>query len=57
MVQGGWAWADAFSWHRPVYEAEETQARSQRRGLFGQPQAERPVDFRRRHGPCSTAKR
>ena len=57
MVRAGWAWADAFSWHRAAYAAEETSARDARRGVFAQATAERPSDFRRRHGPCVPAKR
>lgn len=56
MVRAGWAWADTFSWHRAAYAADEASARDARRGVFAQA-AERPSDFRRRHGPCVPAKR
>lgn len=52
MVRAGWAWADVYSWHRAVYEADETSAREGGRGVFRERDPERPGDFRRRHGSC-----
>ena len=52
MVSQGQAWS--YRWHRNPgpYAAEESGARQARRGLFAHPGAERPRDFRQRHGPC-----
>ncbi|MDR2155685.1 MAG: thermonuclease family protein [Burkholderiaceae bacterium] len=52
MVREGWAWADRFRKQPVQYEREEARARAAKRGLFARSRPERPVDFRRRHGPC-----
>jgi endonuclease YncB( thermonuclease family) len=52
MVDQGQAWS--YRWRRNLgpYQAQETLARAQRRGLFAQADAEIPRAFRQRHGPC-----
>lgn len=52
MVSAGQAWS--YRWRRSLgpYAAEEQDARQAKRGLFAQPSAEMPSDFRRRHGTC-----
>jgi endonuclease YncB( thermonuclease family) len=52
LAREGWAWADRFRGRASRYAREEASARAAKRGLFAQPRPERPVDFRRRHGPC-----
>lgn len=52
MVAQGHAWSHRYRRDSGPYAAQEAQARSGRRGLFGDGQAERPRDFRKRHGPC-----
>jgi endonuclease YncB( thermonuclease family) len=51
MVRQGQAWSYRYRDHPGPYAGQEAQARAARRGLFSGP-AERPYDFRRRHGPC-----
>lgn len=57
MVQAGQAWSSR--WHRSLgpYATQESQARAERRGLFADPAAELPRDFRKRTGSCYSAKR
>jgi endonuclease YncB( thermonuclease family) len=52
MVAQGQAWS--YRWRRSLgpYQAQESLARAQRRGLFALADAEIPRAFRRRHGPC-----
>lgn len=52
LVSQGQAWS--YRWRNSLgpYEAEETLARTQRKGLFADVQAEIPRSFRKRHGPC-----
>lgn len=52
MVSQGQAWS--YRWRRNPgpYSAQEADARRARRGLFADPGAERPRDFRQRNGPC-----
>lgn len=52
MVAEGHAWSLRSRWDRGPYVAQERLALSLRRGLHAEPGAERPADFRRRHGPC-----
>lgn len=52
LVTEGWAWSYRVRGQPGSYDREEAQARRQARGLFADPHAERPADFRRRHGPC-----
>lgn len=55
LVRAGHAWS--YRWrHDPgPYAAEEAQARQAGRGLFADPQPERPGDFRQRHSSCHAA--
>lgn len=52
LVRAGQAWS--YRWRRDPgpYAAEEAAARQAHRGLFAAADAERPRDFRQRHGPC-----
>jgi micrococcal nuclease len=52
LVSQGQAWS--YRWRNSLgpYEAEESRARTQRKGLFANAQAEIPRSFRKRHGPC-----
>lgn len=52
MVAQGHAWSHRYRRDAGPYAAQEAQARAERLGLFGDPQAERPRDFRKRHGAC-----
>ncbi len=52
MVSQGHAWSYRFKSDPGPYVREEEAARQARRGVFAQGRAERPYDFRRRHGPC-----
>ncbi len=52
MVDRGHAWSYRFRHHPGPYAMQEAQARAARRGLFRDPQAEPPRQFRQRHGPC-----
>lgn len=57
MVAAGWAWVDRFGGHHAAYVPDEDAARQAHRGVFGQAAApEAPAAFRRRHGPCASAK-
>lgn len=56
MVTLGWAWSEGAGWRRGRYGREEAQARAARRGVFATADAESPAEFRRRHGPCGTAR-
>ncbi len=53
MVQQGHAWSYRYRRDEGPYAAQQTAARAARRGLFADSQAERPRDFRQRHGPCA----
>ena len=55
MVADGWARTDGFHGRRGRYESDEAQARHAGRGVFAEPDAESPAEFRRRHGPCAAA--
>lgn len=52
LVSQGHAWSYRYRGQAGPYARQESQARAHRLGLFRQAQAERPRDFRRRHGPC-----
>ena len=52
MVTQGHAWSYRYRRDGGPYAAQESQARSQGRGLFASTDAERPRDFRKRHGSC-----
>lgn len=55
MVRQGQAWS--YRWRRSLgpYAAQEAQARQARVGVFSEPTAELPRDFRRRTGSCYVA--
>jgi endonuclease YncB( thermonuclease family) len=52
MVQQGAAWSYRYRRDPGPYAHQESQARSQRLGVFADAQSERPRDFRLRHGSC-----
>ena len=52
MVAQGHAWAYGRGKKSASYNEEEATARAQGRGLFASRFAERPSNFRRRHGSC-----
>ena len=52
MVTQGHAWSYRYRRNAGPYATQEAQARKQGKGLFGEPRAERPRDFRKRHGRC-----
>lgn len=52
LVRQGHAWSYRYRRSAGPYATQEKQARDQRLGLFRAPGAQRPRDFRRRHGPC-----
>lgn len=52
MVQRGLAWSYRFRQSPGPYAQSEHHARVLGRGIFAEPTAENPRDFRRRHGPC-----
>jgi len=52
LVRQGHAWSYRYQGHPGPYAAQERQAREQGRGVFQASGAQRPRDFRRRHGPC-----
>jgi len=52
MVEQGHAWSHRYRRRDGPYGALERQARTARRGLFGERDAIEPRLFRQRHGPC-----
>lgn len=52
MVRNGQAWSYRYRNSPGPYRAEQAEAQAHQRGLFKQPGAENPRDFRRRHGTC-----
>jgi micrococcal nuclease len=52
MVTQGYAWSYKFRQDDGPYAAEEKAARWRSKGLFADESAERPRDFRKRHGSC-----
>lgn len=52
LVSQGHAWSYRFKKDDGPYTAEERSARRAARGLFADTGAERPRDFRKRHGSC-----
>lgn len=52
MVRDGHAWSHRYRGDPGPYGAEEAAARAERRGLFADPGALSPREFRRSHGPC-----
>jgi endonuclease YncB( thermonuclease family) len=55
MVQEGHAWSNRHKFDRGPYVADERMARALSRGLYRDGGAVMPKDFRRDHGPCTTA--
>lgn len=53
LVRDGHAWNDRFRFHVGPYAEQEAQARAARRGVFADPAAVEPREFRRVHGPCA----
>ncbi len=53
LVREGLAWSYRWRSHPGPYVEEERAARAERRGLFVDPAAMTPRDFRRTHGPCT----
>jgi len=53
LVARGHAWNADHPRHPGPYAKQEQAARAQRRGLFAEPDPERPRAFRRRHGRCA----
>ncbi|PKO61434.1 MAG: nuclease [Betaproteobacteria bacterium HGW-Betaproteobacteria-18] len=56
LVSAGHAWSSR--WHRSLgpYALEEASARAAKLGLFADPAAQLPRDFRQRHGSCQPAR-
>ncbi len=52
MVERGHAWSQRFKQDAGPYAGNEKRARLQQRGLFAQPGAQRPREFRLEHGSC-----
>jgi endonuclease YncB( thermonuclease family) len=52
MVREGLAWSHRYRHDPGPYASEEREARHARRGLFADPAAVPPREFRRQHGPC-----
>jgi micrococcal nuclease len=57
MVRHGHAWSYRYRRDPGPYAREEQEARQHRRGLFADPAAMNPREFRRTHGPCSRMER
>jgi len=52
MVSAGQAWSSRWRRSLGPFADEEAVARMGKRGVFKDPAAELPRDFRKRHGPC-----
>ncbi len=52
LVSAGHAWSSRWHSSPGPYVLQEASARAARLGLFANPAAELPRDFRKRHGPC-----
>jgi len=52
LVLQGHAWARGYRHAPGPYARQESDARAARRGLFADPQALDPREFRRQHGSC-----
>jgi endonuclease YncB( thermonuclease family) len=52
MVRDGHAWSHRYRRDLGPYRDEEAEARTGRRGLFADPGAVSPREFRRVHGQC-----
>ena len=56
LVGAGHAWSSRWHNSRGPYAVQEASARAARQGLFADPAALLPREFRQRHGPCQTAR-
>jgi endonuclease YncB( thermonuclease family) len=56
LVSAGHAWSSRWRSSLGPYAVQEAAARAARLGLFADPAAQLPRDFRKRHGPCQTAR-
>lgn len=56
LVGAGHAWSSRWHNSRGPYAVQEASARTARLGLFADPAALLPREFRQRHGPCQTAR-
>lgn len=56
LVSAGHAWSSRWHSSPGTYAVQEASARAAGLGLFADPAAELPRDFRKRHGPCQTAR-
>lgn len=52
MVAHGHAWSYRYRRHAGPYARQQTQAQTAQLGLFADPGAQEPRDFRKRHGTC-----
>ncbi len=52
MVSAGHAWSYSYRKDPGPYVVEQSRALAGKRGLFSDPIAENPRDFRKRHGSC-----
>jgi micrococcal nuclease len=52
MVEAGHAWSYRYRRSLGPYAAQENQARQNKRGLFADPRAIEPREFRKSNGPC-----
>jgi micrococcal nuclease len=52
MVDSGHAWSYRYRRSNGPYAAQEEKARRNKRGLFADPQAVEPRQFRKNNGPC-----
>jgi len=56
LVSAGQAWSSRWHNSKGPYAVQEESARAAKLGLFADPAAELPSDFRQRHGPCQPAR-
>jgi micrococcal nuclease len=52
LVKNGHAWSNHYRSHPGPYATEQVAARSARIGLWAQPGAKEPRQFRKQHGSC-----
>jgi endonuclease YncB( thermonuclease family) len=56
LVGAGHAWSSRWRGSPGPYAVQEASAKAARLGLFADPAALLPRDFRKRHGPCQTGR-
>ncbi|MDD3936330.1 thermonuclease family protein [Rhodoferax sp.] len=56
LVGAGHAWSSRWRGSVGPYAVQEASAKAAGLGLFADPAAELPRDFRKRHGPCQTGR-